>query len=40
MSMLMFYIDRAGRQPPRARRARLQAAKGELRALFGKTRQK
>jgi len=39
MSMLTFYINRAGRQLTRARRARLQAAKGELRALFGKTRQ-
>src|SRR5262245_16863652 len=37
MSMLTFYINRAGRQLTRARRARLQAAKGELRALFGKT---
>jgi hypothetical protein len=39
MSMLTFYINRAGRQLTRARRARLQAAKDELRALFGKTRQ-
>ena len=39
MSMLTFYINRAGRQLTRARRARLQAAKRELRALFGKTRQ-
>jgi hypothetical protein len=38
MSMLTFYINRAGRQLTRTERARLQAAKGELRALFGKTR--
>src|SRR5215471_11254005 len=37
MSMLTFYINRAGRQLTRTQRARLQAAKGELRALFGKT---
>jgi hypothetical protein len=37
MSMLTFYINRAGRQLTRTERARLQAAKGELRALFGKT---
>jgi uncharacterized protein DUF3175 len=37
MSMLTFYINRAGRQLTRAQRARLHAAKGELRALFGKT---
>lgn len=36
MSMLTFYINRAGRQLTRAQRARLQAAKGELRALFKK----
>jgi len=37
MSMLTFYVNRAGRQLTRAQRARLQAAKGELRALFKKT---
>jgi len=37
MSMLTFYINRAGRQLTRVQRARLHAAKGELRALFGKT---
>ena len=37
MSMLTFYINRAGRQLSRAQRARLLAAKRELRALFGKT---
>ena len=36
MSMLTFYINRAGRQLTRAQRARLNAAKGELRALFKK----
>jgi hypothetical protein len=36
MSMLTFYINRAGRQLPRAERARLEAAKDELRALFRK----
>jgi len=36
MSMLTFYINRAGRQLPAAQRARLEAAKDELRALFGK----
>lgn len=38
MSMLTFYINRAGRQLTRAQRGRLEAAKGELRVLFGKTR--
>src|SRR5262244_1166820 len=37
MSMLTFYINRAGRQLTRSQRARLLAAKGELRKLFGKT---
>jgi hypothetical protein len=36
MSMLNFYINRAGRQLPEARRACLEAAKDELRALFGR----
>jgi Protein of unknown function (DUF3175) len=36
MSMLNFYINRAGRNLPPAQRARLQAAKGELRRLFGR----
>lgn len=36
MSMLTFYINRAGRQLPAAQRARLEAAKDELRALFDK----
>ena len=36
MSMLTFYINRAGRGLPKERRARLEAAKVELRGLFGK----
>src|SRR5919198_333018 len=36
MSMLTFYINRAGRQLSRTQRARLEAAKDELRALFKK----
>ena len=36
MSMLTFYINRAGRNLPKQRRERLEAAKGELRALYGK----
>ena len=38
MSMLNFYINRAGRQLPRTQRARLEAAKDELRALYGRPR--
>jgi len=38
MSMLNFFINRAGRQLPADRRARLEAAKDELRALFGRPR--
>jgi hypothetical protein len=38
MSMLTFYINRAGRQLTRAQRTRQEAAKGELRALFGRAR--
>jgi hypothetical protein len=37
MSMLTFYINRAGRHLTKAERARLEAAKDELRALFGRT---
>jgi len=40
MSMLTFYINRAGAQLPMAQRARLEAAKDELRDLFGKPRQR
>jgi hypothetical protein len=36
MSMLTFYINRAGKQLPKTQRARLQAAKDELRDLYGK----
>lgn len=39
MSMLNFYINRAGSQLPPERRACLEAAKEELRALFGRPRQ-
>ncbi len=38
MSMLTFYINRAGKQLPAAQRARLEAAKDELRVLYGKPR--
>jgi uncharacterized protein DUF3175 len=36
MSMLTFYINRAGKNLPRQRKQRLEAAKDELRKLFGK----
>ncbi|MNT69740.1 hypothetical protein D3C72_2080760 [compost metagenome] len=36
MSMLNFYINRAGRHLPRARRATLEKAKGKLREAFGR----
>jgi predicted naringenin-chalcone synthase len=36
MSMLNFYINRAGRQLPLERRAILEAAKDELRVLYGR----
>ena len=36
MSMLTFYINRAGAQLPKTTRARLEAAKDELRDLFGR----
>lgn len=38
MSMLTFYVNRAGKQLPAERLACLQAAKEELRALFGRPR--
>ncbi len=38
MSVLTFYINRAGANLPRPRRAALEAAKDELRALYGKPR--
>ena len=37
MSMLNFYINRAGSTLPKERRDKLEAAKNELRALFGKS---
>lgn len=36
MSMLTFYINRAGTQLPKTTLARLEAAKDELRDLFGR----
>ena len=36
MSMLTFYINRAGRDLPRSRKAKLENAKRELRKLYGK----
>lgn len=38
MSMLTFYINRAGANLPAERRACLEAAKDELRALYGRPR--
>ena len=40
MSMLTFYINRAGGRLPEVRRARLEAAKDELRALYGRPRRR
>jgi hypothetical protein len=36
MSMLTFYVNRAGENLPAKRRRTLEAAKSELRALYGK----
>jgi hypothetical protein len=36
LSMLTFYVNRAGRNLPAARRRKLERAKYELRAVFGK----
>jgi hypothetical protein len=36
MSMLTFYINRAGRGLPASRRAKLERAKRELRGLYGR----
>jgi hypothetical protein len=36
MSMLTFYINRAGKSMPAAQRRRLEAAKDELRKLYGR----
>jgi Protein of unknown function (DUF3175) len=38
MSMLTFYINRAGKNLPKERKDRLEKAKDELRSLFGKKR--
>jgi hypothetical protein len=37
MSMLVFYINRAGKSLNATQRGRLERAKGELRKAFGKT---
>jgi hypothetical protein len=36
MSMLTFYINRAGTKLPKTRKAKLEAAKDELRKLYGR----
>ncbi|HEX8796419.1 MAG TPA: DUF3175 domain-containing protein [Polyangiaceae bacterium] len=36
MSMLVFYVNRAGRNLPASRKRVLERAKGELRRLFGR----
>ena len=38
MSMLTFYVNRAGKQLPAAQRRRLEKTKDELRELFGRPR--
>ena len=38
MSMLTFYINRAGKQLPKLQRNRLERAKDELRVLYGRPR--
>lgn len=40
MSMLTFYINRAGKNLPKQRREKLEAAKDELRELYGKKEKK
>ena len=40
MSMLTFYINRAGRNLPKTRLAKLERAKNELRELYGKPRRR
>ncbi len=40
MSMLNFYINRAGKNLPKERRATLETAKDELRALYGRKRRR
>jgi len=39
MSMLTFYVNRAGDKLPKTQRTRLEKAKDELRELYGKPRQ-
>ena len=39
MSMLTFHINRAGKKLPKEQLSRLEAAKDELRALYGRQRQ-
>ena len=38
MSMITFYLNRAGRKLPASRRRAIEAAKDELRVLYGKRR--
>lgn len=38
MSMITFYVNRAGEHLPAEQRSRLEAAKDELRALYGRPR--
>jgi len=38
MSMLTFYVDRAGKQLSQSKLKRLEAAKEELRELYGRPR--
>jgi hypothetical protein len=38
MSMLTFYINRAGKDLPKSRKKKLENAKNKLRALYGKKR--
>jgi hypothetical protein len=40
MSMLTFYVNRAGKQLSKTQRARLEAAKDELRDLYGRDRRR
>lgn len=40
MSMLNFYINRAGKQLPATKRKRLERAKDELRDLYGRPKRK
>lgn len=40
MSMLTFYINRAGKGLPKTHKAKLEKAKDELRALYGKERKR